>query len=373
MDKVAQFLGNLKDEAGEPIPVIFQPFHGHDSDTALWWSTTQCSASDFKNLWKLTVNYLQNEKDVHNLLYAYSVYSNDPADILPAYYPGNDFVDIIGINSLLLQGDGDLSVWAGANYFMGNNSDQVQLSTLCFSVANVDSYGYTTNPNLYWENKDSPIHDALKSGKYPLIDQHSCNNLIGPSVVQFNAGHIAMTNSTDPWQISDAMVKGRKVAAEYLRMLKDYQPQVYGNAFIVKTASLLGIRESRRIEGDYVFSIQDWLDRKSFDDEIGRNCYFVDIHIKGYEAKHYGRGESHGIPYRILTPKGIKNLLTAGRCISTDEEALGSLRVMPPSLVTGEAAGLAAALAIKQSKNDVHNIDVDFLRKRLREEGQYFK
>lgn len=227
-------------------------------------------------------------------------------------------------------GDGDLSVWAGANYFMGNNSDQVQLSTLCFSVANVDSYGYTTNPNLYWENKDSPIHDALKSGKYPLIDQHSCNNLIGPSVVQFNAGHIAMTNSTDPWQISDAMVKGRKVAAEYLRMLKDYQPQVYGNAFIVKTASLLGIRESRRIEGDYVFTIQDWLDRKSFDDEIGRNCYFVDIHIKGYEAKHYGRGESHGIPYRILTPKGIKNLLTAGRCISTDEEALGSLRVMPP-------------------------------------------
>ena len=151
-------------------------------------------------------------------------------------------------------GDGDLSVWAGANYFMGNNSDQVQLSTLCFSVANVDSYGYTTNPNLYWENKDSPIHDALKSGKYPLIDQHSCNNLIGPSVVQFNAGHIAMTNSTDPWQISDAMVKGRKVAAEYLRMLKDYQPQVYGNAFIVKTASLLGIRESRRIEGDYLDS-----------------------------------------------------------------------------------------------------------------------
>ncbi len=106
LDKVAQFLGNLKDEAGEPIPVIFQPFHGHDSDTALWWSTTQCSASDFKNLWKLTVNYLQNEKSVHNLLYAYSVYSNDPADILPAYYPGNDFVDIIGINSHLLQGDG---------------------------------------------------------------------------------------------------------------------------------------------------------------------------------------------------------------------------------------------------------------------------
>lgn len=269
-------------------------------------------------------------------------------------------------------GDGDLAVWAGANYFMGNADDKVQKSTLCFSVANVDSYGYNTSPNLYWENKNSPIHDALKSGKYPLIDQHSCNNLIGPGVVQFNAGHIDMKDTTDPWQISEAMIQGRKIAAEYLRMLKDYQPQVYGNAFIVKTASLLGVRESRRIEGDYIFTIQDWLERKSFNDEIGRNCYFVDVHTSGYEAKHYGRGESHGIPYRILTPKGIKNLLTAGRCISADEEALGSLRVMPPALVTGEAAGTAAAIAIKQAKNDVHNIDTNFLRKRLREEGQYF-
>ena len=269
-------------------------------------------------------------------------------------------------------GDGDLAVWAGANYFMGNDADRVQKSTLCFSVANADTYAYNTNPNLYWENRDSPIHDALKSGKYPLIDQHSCNNLIGPGVVQFNAGHIDLHDTTDPWQVSAAMPKGRKVAAEYLRMLKDYQPQVYGNSFIVKTASLLGIRESRRVEGDYVFTIDDWLARKSFDDEIGRNCYFVDIHTGGYEAKHYGKGESHGIPYRILTPKGKKNLLTAGRCVSCDEEALGSLRVMPPSLVTGEAAGLAAALTARQSAPDVHQVDTGLLRKRLREEGQYF-
>lgn len=269
-------------------------------------------------------------------------------------------------------GDGDLSVWAGAHYFMGSPKSDVQLSTLCFSVANVDPYAYVTSPNLYWENQDSPIHAALKSGKYPLIDKHCCNNQIGPSVVQFNAGHIALEDTTDPWKISEAMIQGRKVAQEYLRMFKDYQPNVYGNAFIVKTASLLGVRESRRIEGDYIFTIQDWLDRKSFDDEIGRNCYFVDVHASGYVPKHYQRGESHGIPYRILTPKGIKNLLTAGRCISADEEALGSLRVMPPSLVTGEAAGLAAALSIKQSRNDVHKVDTDYLRKRLREEGQYF-
>ncbi|WP_304379495.1 FAD-dependent oxidoreductase, partial [uncultured Parabacteroides sp.] len=70
------------------------------------------------------------------------------------------------------------------------------------------------------------------------------------------------------------------------------------------------------------------------------------------------------------TPKGIKNLLTAGRCISTDEQAFGSIRVMPCCLVTGEAAGMAAVHAIEQTRNDVHKIDISYLRKRLKEEGQ---
>ena len=105
LDKVADFFGSLKNEAGEPIAVIFQPFHGHKADTALWWNTAQCSANDFKKLWQLTVNYLRNQKGVHNLLYAFSIYNDKAPEILPAYYPGNKFVDIIGISSFLLQGD----------------------------------------------------------------------------------------------------------------------------------------------------------------------------------------------------------------------------------------------------------------------------
>lgn len=104
----------------------------------------------------------------------------------------------------------------------------------------------------------------------------------------------------------------------------------------MKTASLLGVRDSRRIEGDYTFTFQDWLERKTFEDEIGRNCYYIDVHKPGHKETRYKKGESHGIPYRCLTPKGLKNLLVAGRCISTDEEAFGSLQVMPPCLVTGK-------------------------------------
>lgn len=270
-------------------------------------------------------------------------------------------------------GDGDLAAWAGASFKRGDDEGVVQSSTLCFSFANVDTYNYVNGPNLHTGNKNSPVHKAVESGKYPLIDQHFCNNLIGPGVVQFNAGHLVNVDSTDPWALSEAMLKGRQIAAQYLSAMQDVQPQTFGGAFLVNTGSLLGVRDSRRIEGDHIFTVDDWMQRRTFDDEIGRNCYYIDIHKSGYKSTRYAKGESHGIPYRCLTPKGLKNVLTAGRCISTDEEAFGSLRVMPPCLVIGEAAGMAAAHAVKQSGEcDVHKIDVQFLRKRLKEEGQYF-
>jgi hypothetical protein len=269
-------------------------------------------------------------------------------------------------------GDGDLSAYAGASFKRGDENGVEQSSTLCFSFANVDSYNYVNGPVLWPGNKNSPIHDIVRSGKYPLLDLHLCNNLIGPDVVQFNAGHLEV-DSTDPYSVSQGMITGRQIAVQQLEALKEYQPKTFGGSFIVRTASVLGVRESRRIEGDYTFTIEDWTERKSFEDEIGRNSYYIDVHKVGFiSPPEYKKGESHGIPYRCLTPKGLKNVLTAGRCISTDEDTFGSLRVMPPCLVTGEAAGMAAAHAIKQSKNDVHKIDVQFLRKRLKEEGQYF-
>ena len=128
--------------------------------------------------------------------------------------------------------------------------------------------------------------------------------------------------------------------------------------------------------------------RRSFEDEICRNSYYLDVHhsekdaeklVKGasfeevVESKtcRYGKGESHGIPYRCLTPKGLTNVLVAGRSISCDREILGSVRVMPVCLAMGEAAGMAAAHAGNMPTVNVHAVDVQKLRKRLREEGAY--
>ena len=279
-------------------------------------------------------------------------------------FQANVFIDATG--------DGDLAAWAGASFTRGyDESGTNQLSTLCFSIDNIDMYDFSSNTHLDTNgDQKSPLFDAVRSGNYPLVDAYANVVLVGPRLLQFNAGHMEV-DTTDPWEISEAMIQGRKKAKEYLRALHDLRPSTFGNAQLVKTATVLGVRDSRRIIGDYVLTGDDWRARRTFEDEIGRNCYYIDIHGSKKPAQRYKKGDSHGIPYRCLTPKGIRNLLTAGRCISADSEIYGSTRIMPCCLVTGEAAGMAAALAIQDARNDVHKVDVKTLRNKLRSEGQY--
>lgn len=281
-------------------------------------------------------------------------------------------------------GDADITAWAGGDFQQGG---KLMPATHCFALANVNEEVYLRGPNLHPANPDSPIWAILKSGKYPLIpDSHLCSNLTGPGTVGFNAGHIWEVDNTKTETVSKAMSKGRKIAAAFRDALAEFYPEAFGNSYLVMTGSSMGIRETRRITGDYVLTLKDYLERKSFEDEICRNSYFIDVHwakeeaatsaenFWDFEKKHafrYEKGESHGIPYRCLTPKRLKNVLVAGRSISCEQIVQGSVRVMPVCLAMGEAAGIAAAHAVKYHHNDVHAVDTRRLRKRLREEGAY--
>jgi hypothetical protein len=272
-------------------------------------------------------------------------------------------------------GDGDLAAWAGAEYFQGDKNGKVQASTLCFTIAGINHEEYRRFGGDGWlhsASKKSPIYKMLASGKYPhIIDQHVNAKTITPGVVVFNAGHVDDIRSTDPNDLTKGMMRGRLLVEELHRGFRTENPEIFGESFLASTGSLIGIRESRRIKGDYLFTVDDWVARRSFDDEIGRNCYYIDIHIEGArEYPRYSKGESHGIPFRTLVPEKLSNVLVAGRPISCDEYSFGSLRVMPVCLVTGEAAGLGAALASRMERVNVHDIDIKHLRKRLREEGQ---
>lgn len=286
-------------------------------------------------------------------------------------------------------GDGDVAAWAGARFEKGDGqSGEMQPASLCFLMTNVDEYAYLNGPRLHASNKGCRIYDILKSGKYPEIaDPHCCNELIGPRMAMFNAGHLWDVDGTDPKSVSKGLIEGRKIAAAYQKALAEFVPEAFGNAVALPTAPSLGIRETRRIVGDYVLNVDDYNARRTFPDEIARNNYWIDIHTSKAEIKkshsghdhvqdrfeHYGPGESHGIPYRCLTPEGIRNVLVAGRCISCDRPVQGSIRTMPVCVVTGQAAGTAAAMSVREGSDDVHALDVDALRGRLKENGAFLR
>jgi hypothetical protein len=286
-------------------------------------------------------------------------------------------------------GDADVAAWGGAEFQFGDaQGENLMPATHCFVLTNVNEEAFHRMDPLNGGNPKSPIHRILKSGKYPLIpDGHICAAIIGPATVGFNAGHIWGIDSTQPQTVSDAMLLGRKMARQFRDALADFEPATFGNAFLVTTGSLLGIRESRRIIGDYVLALEDYFERRTFEDEIARNSYFLDVHCAKKEMANdpekwnhwhkesfrYGPGESHGIPYRCLTPKDLDNVLVAGRSISCEQIVQGSVRIMPGCLAMGEAAGMAAAHAAALPAAATRAIDIQHLRKRLLEEGAYIR
>lgn len=166
----------------------------------------------------------------------------------------------------------------------------------------------------------------------------------------------------DPWALSYAEAAGLRGALEHLRYLKENVPG-FENAFVV-AQNHLGVRESRRILGEYVLTLEDLENGTHFEDVVALNCRGLDYHLKGTLFKIKFLKGSHDIPLRALRPRGVENLLVAGRSISCDHDAQASLRGAATCMATGHAAGTAAAL---QAERGV--IEVAELQRRLLAQG----
>lgn len=276
-------------------------------------------------------------------------------------------------------GDGDLAVYAGARYEQGDDQGHTMPGTLCSLWANVD-WNAVRSGGLGQGN--SRIEEAFRDGVFSLEDRHLPGMYqVSGDIGGGNIGHTFGVDGTDEESLTEAYIWGRRSLLEYERYYKDYL-NGFGRMELVSTASLMGIRETRRIIGDYILNIEDFRNQSVFEDEIGRYSYPVDIHIakpdkESYEAFHkefttmrLGKGESYGIPYRILTPEGLENVLVAGRCVSTDRNMQASIRVMPGCYITGQAAGVAAAMVAADGGN-AHLLAVRDLQVRLRGLGAY--
>ena len=280
--------------------------------------------------------------------------------------------------------DADLVNYMGGEFYI---EEDVQPCTHCFIIGNVNMEEYYAYGKIHGDIKGCKIYDIIKDPKYPhIVDHHICNNPVGNGVIGFNAGHIYEVNPLNVKEVSKALMDGRRMAFEYLEALKEYHPKAFKDACLIETAPSLGVRESRRIKGDYVLTVDDYVARRTFEDEIGRNSYYIDVHYSKHEqslymdgklddvkrAASYKKGESHGIPYRCLVPKDLDNVLVAGRTISTERMVQGSTRVMPTCLVTGEACGVAASIMIDDNKNN-HDVDTKKIREVLFARGAYIK
>ena len=175
---------------------------------------------------------------------------------------------------------------------------------------------------------------------------------------------------------------GRRLAREYLEFYQKYVPG-YEKMEHVTTANLIGVRESRRITGEYELNIEDYLARRQFPDQIGVFNKFVDIHpydcsdaewerfiAEKDNTMRLGPGECFGIPYGVLVPKGWHNLWVAGRCVSADVKVHGSIRVQPAASMMGQAAGMAAVQAIRHGET-ASTLNTERLVESLRECGAY--
>ena len=272
-------------------------------------------------------------------------------------------------------GDGDLAVWAGAAFEKGDSQGNMMPGTLCSIWSDVD-----------WErasgNDERALEKAFSDGIFTVQDRHLPGMWrVSQTLAGGNVGHTFGVDGTDEVSLTQALLWGRLSLVEYERYYKQYLPG-FEKINLVVTGSLLGLRETRRITGDYVLCLDDFLDRAVFADEIGRYAYPIDIHASDpgkesydqfaeeFSRLRYAPGESYGIPYRTLTPVGVHNLLVAGRCISSDRYIQGSVRVMPGCFITGQAAGVAAAMNAVSGAS-MHDLNIPELQRRLIELGAY--
>ncbi len=268
-------------------------------------------------------------------------------------------------------GDADLCHFAGAKTVKGDKDGDMQPVSLCMVMGGTSKEGAPDNFRQL----------IIDDPEFPLIK----DDFFYPGF-RMNSGHLWGVDGSDARSVTKAMIDGRLEAKQFRDAFRKHLP-ASGTAELIQTATLLGVRETRRIVGEYVLCFEDFHARRRFEDDISFNSFFIDIHpswanrlrerkgewnwAKEKIDSRYLKGEFHGIPYRSLLPQGLKNVIVAGRSVSSDREVQSAIRVMPPCMTMGQAAGAAAALLVKQGADDFRKVDTDALRAKLRSEGAF--
>jgi ribulose 1,5-bisphosphate synthetase/thiazole synthase len=264
-------------------------------------------------------------------------------------------------------GDADVVAKAGGAYEKAGEVGPIQSCTTVFFMANVDmAKAKAFGKEALWK----AMENARLSGEYnlPRVDGsfHATPN---PTMIEANMTRISNVDSTDVMDISLAEMTGRRQVQEYVRFLINKIPG-FENAYLTKTGCHIGVREGRRVIGDYVLTRDDVLEGKQFADAIVRCGQPIEDHQSGSDTrwvyvKDFG---FYDIPYRCLLPRKLDFVLTAGRCLSASHDAHASARSSGTAMGMGQAAGIAAAMSVNAGKS-LRAIDTLELQHKLRKLG----
>lgn len=305
---------------------------------------------------------------------------------------------VLGRTVVDASGDGDVAALAGAAFEKGRPEDGATMAmTLMFRVANVDTdrvaeevrqrpgqFILAEDPYIGKSREEvaagiRSLHDApLLTGWFDLVAEakrrgefHPNRQRVvislspRPGEVYVNSTAVVRYDGTDAQQLTAAEVEARRQVDAVFTFLRRYVAG-FEQAVLAEVAPGIGVRETRRILGEYVLTLDDVLEGRTFPDGIAKGAYAVDVHEPDGTIwhKHVKDGRAYDIPYRCLVPRDVDGLLVAGRCISVSREALGSTRVTAQTMAVGQAAGTAAALAAKEGI-EPRRIPADVLRTML--------
>jgi hypothetical protein len=269
-------------------------------------------------------------------------------------------------------GDGDLAAWAGAPYEKGDGHGSMLYPSTMFRINGVDP----RRAGEAWEHFDALLEAAARGGKrfprkQPIIRPQKHDIEWRVNVTQLSNPDGSAIDGTNAEQLTWGEIQGRRQVVDFFDFLRASAPG-FENAYILDIAPQVGIRETRRVVGEYQLSERDVLECASFDDTIGVNGWPIEEHVPGNVVFRWPRiPESRGfnhLPYRMLLPLRVENLFVAGRCASMTHMGQSAARVSGACFAMGQAAGAAADLALKAG---TRKIDVAELQRRLENDGAY--
>jgi hypothetical protein len=274
-------------------------------------------------------------------------------------------------------GDGDVVAAAGAKYHVGRQDHLTQPATLLFRVGEFDADEFRryilTHPEDWngvfglrrlvekvykGHEQDFPREDLLFFGT-----PHE-------GEVTVNSTRVLNVDGTNVFNLTCAEWEGRRQMETVANFMREHVPGFKGS-YVIQTGVSICIRETRRIQGEYMLTEEDVVSARRFKDVVARCSYPIDIHNpegKGTLIKNVPAQEAYDIPLRCLLPQGLDHMLIAGRCISGTHIAHSSYRVMPISMATGHAAGVCAALAAEEGV-PVHTVHAEKVQRELLEQG----